>query len=205
MQASQRCFHGGMSHVHEDPSSLDGSKRAEGILPHVEDLVSGHEKSEVLLLQVVEPVPTTIYAADPVPPLDPRLIDRAINDARAYLERIQARLRRKEIQAHVHVSIGPVVGTIVDFAAREKADLIALASHGRSGLPAFFYGSVAARRAAPNGSAPSDHTIGEVSRNWCQEVSPAVAELHASKDRESEKTYRLMQRGVRPLDRQIVT
>ncbi len=123
---------------------LDGSKRAEGILSHVEDLVFGREKSQVLLLQVVEPVPTTIYATDPVLPLDPRLIERAIKDARAYLERIQARLRRKEIQAHVHVSIGPVVGTIVDFAAKEKADLIALASHGRSGLPAFFYGSVAA-------------------------------------------------------------
>ncbi|MGO9309658.1 MAG: universal stress protein, partial [Spirochaetia bacterium] len=52
--------------------------------------------------------------------------------------------REKGIEAHVHVSLGPVVGTIIDLAVQEKVDLIALASHGRTGLPAFFYGSVAA-------------------------------------------------------------
>ena len=123
---------------------LDGSKRAETIIPHVEDLARRNDKSQVILLQVVEPVPATIYMADPVPPLDPTVIDRVYKDARSYLERLQARLRKKGIRAHVHVLLGPVVGTIVDLAVREKVDLIALASHGRSGLPAFFYGSVAA-------------------------------------------------------------
>jgi nucleotide-binding universal stress UspA family protein len=123
---------------------LDGSKRAEAILPHVEDLARRYEKTQVVLLQVVEPVPATIYMTDPIPPLDPRVIDQVYKYARNYLERLQARLRKKGIRAHVHVSLGPVVGTIVDLAVREKADLIALASHGRSGLPSFFYGSVAA-------------------------------------------------------------
>ncbi|HUI69841.1 MAG TPA: universal stress protein, partial [Spirochaetia bacterium] len=53
-------------------------------------------------------------------------------------------LQRKGIEAHVHVLLGPVVATIVDLAAQEKVDLVAIASHGRTGLPAFFYGSVAA-------------------------------------------------------------
>ena len=123
---------------------LDGSKRAEVILPHVVDLARRSGASQVLLLQVVEPVPATIYMSDPVPPLDPKVIDRVYKDARKYLERLQSRLRNKGIRAHVHVSLGPVVATIVDLALREKVDLIALASHGRSGLPAFFYGSVAA-------------------------------------------------------------
>lgn len=124
---------------------LDGSKRAETILPHVEDLARRYAKSQVVLLQVVEPVPATIYLADPVPPvMDPRVIDQVYKNARRYLEGIQARLRRKGIQAHVHVSLGPVVATIIDLAIRQKVDLIALASHGRTGLPAFFYGSVAA-------------------------------------------------------------
>jgi nucleotide-binding universal stress UspA family protein len=123
---------------------LDGSKRAETILPHVEDLAHRYVKSQVVLLQVVEPIPATIDMAGPVPPLDPRVIDRIYKNAQNYLERLQARLRKKGIQAHVHVLLGPVVATIVDLAVREKVDLIALASHGRSGLPAFFYGSVAA-------------------------------------------------------------
>jgi nucleotide-binding universal stress UspA family protein len=42
------------------------------------------------------------------------------------------------------VTCGPVVGTILDVAKREGVDLIAIASHGRSGLPRVFYGSVAA-------------------------------------------------------------
>lgn len=123
---------------------LDGSKRAETILPHVEDLARRYGKSQVFLLQVVEPVPATIDMAGPIPPLDPRIVDRISRVARSYLERLQARLRKKGIRAHVHVLLGPVVATIVDLAMREKVDLIALTSHGRSGLSAFFYGSVAA-------------------------------------------------------------
>jgi len=122
---------------------LDGSKRAERILSHVEDLACRYDKSQVLLLQVVEPVPATLYMSNPTPAIDPQLIDRVYKDARNYLERLQARLRKKGIRAHVHVLLGPVVATIVDLAVREKVDLIALASHGRTGLPAFFYGSVA--------------------------------------------------------------
>lgn len=123
---------------------LDGSKRAETILSSVEDLARRYEKAQVFLLQVVEPVPATIDMADPVPPLDPQMMDRVYKDARGYLEKLQARLKKKGIQAHVRLALGPVVPTIVDLAVREKVDLIALASHGRTGLPAFFYGSVAA-------------------------------------------------------------
>ena len=39
---------------------------------------------------------------------------------------------------------GLVVKTIIDAAKRENADLVAMASHGRSGLSRAFYGSVAA-------------------------------------------------------------
>ena len=40
--------------------------------------------------------------------------------------------------------MGPVVKEILDFAEEEKVDLIALSSHGRTGLSRLFYGSVAA-------------------------------------------------------------
>jgi len=123
---------------------LDGSKRAEAILPHVEDLAHRYEKTQVILLEVVEPVIESLSLPGPVPSFDPDLFDRINADARTYLEKIQTRLRKKGIQAHVHVSLGPVVRTILDLAAREKVDLIALASHGRSGLSSFFYGNVAA-------------------------------------------------------------
>jgi nucleotide-binding universal stress UspA family protein len=39
---------------------------------------------------------------------------------------------------------GPIVEEIINIADRENVDLIAMASHGRTGLPRAFYGSVAA-------------------------------------------------------------
>jgi nucleotide-binding universal stress UspA family protein len=39
---------------------------------------------------------------------------------------------------------GAIVAEIIDAAEREGADLIAMASHGRTGLARVFYGSVAA-------------------------------------------------------------
>ena len=45
---------------------LDGSQRAETILPHVEDLARQF-KSEVFLVQILEPVPATLGLAEPVP------------------------------------------------------------------------------------------------------------------------------------------
>jgi nucleotide-binding universal stress UspA family protein len=123
---------------------LDGSTRAETILEHVEDLAQRYDQSQVLLLQVVELVPTTIAVADAAGPLDQETINLLRKEARDYLETIQARLQKKGIEAHVYVLLGPVVATIVDLAVQEKVDLIAIASHGRTGLPAFFFGSIAA-------------------------------------------------------------
>lgn len=53
-------------------------------------------------------------------------------------------LRKKGITVHAMTRNGPVVKVILDTAVKEKTDLIAMASHGRSGLGRVFYGSVAA-------------------------------------------------------------
>ncbi len=50
----------------------------------------------------------------------------------------------KGIDARMHTSHGPIVEAIIETAGREDADLIAVASHGRTGLSRVFYGSVAA-------------------------------------------------------------
>ena len=123
---------------------LDGSTRAETVLEGVIDLARCYDQSKVLLLQVIELVPTTTAVTGVVGPLNQEAIDLLHKKSQDYLETIQARLQKKGIEAYVHVLFGPVVATIVEVAAREKVDLIAIASHGRTGLPAFFYGSVAA-------------------------------------------------------------
>ena len=61
-----------------------------------------------------------------------------------YLDDLRDKFCQKEIDAQTLVASGPVVETINRVAESENADLIAIASHGRTGLSRVFYGSVAA-------------------------------------------------------------
>jgi nucleotide-binding universal stress UspA family protein len=73
--------------------------------------------------------------------------DRSIRErgsAEIYLGSLQGEFRQKGIQARFLVAEGSVVKTIINVAEREGVDLIAMASHGRTGLARVFYGSVAA-------------------------------------------------------------
>lgn len=120
---------------------LDGSSRAESILPHVENLAIQF-KSKVYFLQVVTLHDATIQIDD----IDQYLynFNQKKEEIRAYLARIQEEFQKKGIVAGYLIEEGAVVETILSVAQRENADLVAIASHGRSGLSRVFYGSVAA-------------------------------------------------------------
>lgn len=122
---------------------LDGSARAETILPYVEDMAIVR-KSTVILLQVIEPSATMVTPYDMVPYYDTDLAEKWVQEATGYLTKLQEGLQAKGVSAKVFVEQGPIVRTILDVAEREGADLIAMASHGRTGLGRVFYGSVAA-------------------------------------------------------------
>lgn len=123
---------------------LDGSKRAEAILPHVEELAQRYE-AKVVFLRVVEP-PSLIIAPESPPDkwLHQPEFEQRVKEAREYLAIREGEFRQKDIEARTSVVYGPVVQEILTAAEREGADLIAIASHGRSGLSQVFYGSVAA-------------------------------------------------------------
>ena len=122
---------------------LDGSKRAETILPYVEDMALVRN-STVIFLQVIEPGATMVTPYDMVPYYDADLAQQWVEEAKQYLGALSGEFRDKGIVTEILVEQGPVVRTILDVAARENVDLIAMASHGRSGLARVFYGSVAA-------------------------------------------------------------
>jgi nucleotide-binding universal stress UspA family protein len=122
---------------------LDGSKRAELILTHAESLAAAFG-AKLVLLQVVEPSVSIVTPYDMVPYYDPKEAERLIDEAKAYLAGKEGELRAAGIDVKSLVESGPVVGGILEVAEREKADLIAMASHGRTGLGRVFYGSVAA-------------------------------------------------------------
>ena len=121
---------------------LDGSNRAERILPHVEELARQFE-AEIIFLFVVEPI---IYALDLYNysgGINFELTERSVEEGKTYLNSVEDKFREKNIKAKVCVESGSVVSTIIEVAEREGVDLIAMASHGRSGLSHVFYGSVA--------------------------------------------------------------
>jgi nucleotide-binding universal stress UspA family protein len=122
---------------------LDGSGRAEAILPHVEDLAHRFQ-AKVIFMQIVEPVvivggPHEFYGQ-----MYKEQMEQNTEAAKSYLTRWQGEFREKGIEAKIRVENGSVVETIISVAKDESADLIAMASHGRSGLANVFYGSVAA-------------------------------------------------------------
>lgn len=122
---------------------LDGSERAEAILPHVDDLARCY-RAKVVFLQVVEPEPLIIGPDVVYPMINQDMMEERTKTAETYLDTKQAEFRARGIEVETYVVHGPVVEEIITYADRTKADLIAMASHGRTGLSRVFYGSVAA-------------------------------------------------------------
>ncbi len=122
---------------------LDASKRAEAILPHAESLAKGFG-AKVIFLFVEEP--PMMLEHDEVVDQEKLAKHMALKrkEIQSYFDAIIERWRAKAITAEVLYGHGPVVNTIIDTAQREQVDLVAMASHGRSGLSRAFYGSVAA-------------------------------------------------------------
>jgi nucleotide-binding universal stress UspA family protein len=121
---------------------LDGSVRAEKILHHVKNLARLND-SEVIFLQVVPPVIISDGYKGILIAESQEESNRKVQDALAYLSGIEGEFREAGIKTDKQSMIGSVVNTIIDISRNEDIDLIAMASHGRSGLSRVFYGSVA--------------------------------------------------------------
>ena len=122
---------------------LDMSPRAERILPHVEDLAHRYE-AKVIFLYVLEHNNGIVGPNGSQVDLSEEVVRKRKKEAEIYLASWQGEFREKGITARTRLEHGPVVATIINVAEREKADLIAMASHGRGGVSRVFYGSVAA-------------------------------------------------------------
>lgn len=116
---------------------LDGSTVAESILPFLLE-IAGPLDIELVLLQVLNPLPSTLEEASPV--LEPEARRQV---AEAYLRPVAAGLREKGVRTRVQVRIGDPAAEIRAGADEVGADLIAMTTHGRSGLGRLLFGSVA--------------------------------------------------------------
>jgi nucleotide-binding universal stress UspA family protein len=120
---------------------LDGSQRAECVLPMAITLARAHE-AQLLLAHVVRrpEMPRRTPPTDEDVDLADRIVERNRAEAVQYLDQLRSRLS-SEAQAHVLVS-DHVAATLHEFVDQEKVDLVLLTAHGYSGQPRWPYGSV---------------------------------------------------------------
>ena len=114
---------------------LDGSKLAEKILAEVEELA--------LLLNARL---NLIYfsKAHVFPGVDPTDAQvRVVSEAKEYLDNLKEQLLAKKIDIEIHTPYGNPAAKILEVSKRHDIDLIAMSTHGRSGIGRWLLGSVA--------------------------------------------------------------
>ena len=129
---------------------LDGSKVGEAALPHIEELVSkvtpGLEV-EVTLFQVVPlEIPQGVVVRADVPmSYTATEMEETKKKAMNYLDRAGEGLRSKGAVVKCRVEVGRAAEEINKAAEEINADLVAMSTHGRSGLSRWAFGSVTDR------------------------------------------------------------
>jgi nucleotide-binding universal stress UspA family protein len=115
---------------------VDGSAGSEEVLPIVSCL-AGPFDCEIVLLHVVEAMQSL-----PRPPTGARGGHPPQTEA-AYLAQVAAPLEARGLRVVTTVRAGLPADVISDVAAAAKCGLVAMSTHGRSGLSRLFLGSVA--------------------------------------------------------------
>jgi nucleotide-binding universal stress UspA family protein len=120
---------------------LDGSPEAEAILPLAEDLIDP-ETGELILLRAVLPY-TPVPVADVPAPVFFEVTQEVQIEATDYVRRVAAPLTSRGLRVHLLTPTGEAAERIVQAARELGVQLIAMTTHGRSGLSRVVFGSVA--------------------------------------------------------------
>lgn len=123
---------------------LDGSQFAEQIVPYALELAK--DGGEILLLRVIEPVHV------PGAPVYKRGTDYSLElksglerEAARYLRDVEATIAKAGFHASSTLLVGKPAETILEFAEERFVDLIAMSTHGYSGITKWAFGSVASK------------------------------------------------------------
>ncbi len=123
---------------------LDGSKESEAVIPYIEELAS-MLGAEVTLLQVLAVV-YHVYISGDAPaqvPYTEEEMKPLKASAESYLEKVGSGLRGKGVTTKCQVRVGAAGHEIIKLADEIGADIVAMSTHGRSGVGRLVFGSVA--------------------------------------------------------------
>jgi nucleotide-binding universal stress UspA family protein len=127
---------------------LDGSDLAELVLPHVQALASseGGPGAEVVLVGVCEPLVLPVVTAPETSvnwgTAADEYVAKSKNCSEKYLSRVQRELAAAGIKVSLEVLVGDPATEIIDYAGKKQVNLVVMATHGRSGIGRWAYGSV---------------------------------------------------------------
>lgn len=125
---------------------LDGSALAECVLPHLRAVAKGCNAASVVLVRVIEPFPLPPGTAFTVTAeVQDRLEKDLQLEAETYLKRVAGNLAREGIAVKWELLYGLPAEKLADYARANNVDLIVIATHGRSGVSRWVWGSVADR------------------------------------------------------------
>ena len=118
--------------------ALDGSTGCESVLRLLME-IAGPLDMTVMLLHVLEPIPPLV--SDGTAVVDD--VEARRREAEEYLAPISAALRSQGVDTAWAIRHGRPADEILAAAQEGGADLIAMATHGRTGLGRLLFGSVA--------------------------------------------------------------
>ena len=129
---------------------LDGSRVGEAALPAVEELVvklTPKGKTEVILFQVISSLAHYVIAgeASVQVPYSEKEIEYIKRKAKQYLDQVGESLKSKGAIVKTKVATGKAAEEIIKAADEMKADLVAMSTHGRSGLSRLTFGSITSK------------------------------------------------------------
>lgn len=124
---------------------LDGSKLAECVLPHVESIARGCGAGSLVFVRVIDTyMPSAVFAR-----MDEstrkEFEENNKTAAKDYLDEVAGRVKLDRVETQKQLLTGSAAESIAEYATKNDIDLIAIATHGRSGVSRWAWGSVADR------------------------------------------------------------
>jgi nucleotide-binding universal stress UspA family protein len=123
---------------------LDGSELSECSLPHVKEIAVGCKAAKVILLRIMEPFYLSGTVMAELGETEVKsLQDKGREYAEKYMSEKAKILENAGIKVETAIVSGNAANSILDYATRQKVDLIIMSTHGSSGVVRFMVGSVA--------------------------------------------------------------
>jgi nucleotide-binding universal stress UspA family protein len=121
---------------------LDGSSMGEAALPYVITIAKALD-SEVILMRVVETVQHVHTVGGPDHfAYSEQIIELAKNESVAYLDNVRQHFDKGNVHIRTIVRTGDPAQEIIRLSAEENINVVAMSSHGKSGITRWVMGSV---------------------------------------------------------------